>query len=149
MRIFINTPCAVGLPGGGGGLRARPARMRWSEAMNAWSEVLWSWKSATCLHFWEKVPSLPRTKIRTRTRICCQNLHPREEDDPRVGGLWRNAPRWAAERDVLSQLHPRNLCFATWVPRGPIRWWQGSCLPRGMPRSHIYDVDQSTIGTCY
>ena len=30
-----------------------------------------------------------------------------EEDDPRVGGLWRNTPRCAAERDVLSQLCSR------------------------------------------
>ena len=34
-------------------------------------------KKATSRHFWKKVPSLLRTTIRTRKRICHKNIHPR------------------------------------------------------------------------
>jgi hypothetical protein len=33
--------------------------------------------NATSRHFWKKVPSLLRTTIRTRIRICHKNIHPR------------------------------------------------------------------------
>jgi hypothetical protein len=34
-------------------------------------------KNATSRHFWKEVPSLLRTTIRTRIRICHKNIHPR------------------------------------------------------------------------
>jgi hypothetical protein len=60
-------------------------------------------KSATPGHFWEKVPSLLRTRTRTRIRICCQNKHARIS---MVLPRWRHVEQ---SGDHICQFLPRGM----------------------------------------
>ena len=109
-------------------------------------------KNATSRHFCKKVPSLFRTTIRTRIRICHKNIHPRSfQNFPNTPGTSQTHPGTSQKHPELprtSRKHPWSFRTPGELPKNTRvggGWWAGGWVggytqhPGKVLRAHVPD----------